>query len=233
VAGYLRHSIAESERLRALLAEFSRGTTAWLASVFPRYAAGWQLDRVSFRPEEEATRQLRTTARNDLLHVDAFPSRPTNGHRILRVFANVNPVEPRVWATSEPFGKLLARYGRQAGLPMAQGEGFVERLRRGALGLFRPGRQRRSPYDQFMLRFHNFLKFHEDFQEHSPKRFWKFPPESAWLALTDTTSHAALRGRYALEHSYFLAPETLVLPTESPPALLEKACGIPVLCRAA
>jgi hypothetical protein len=119
-AGFARSSAAQSERLRILLASFAQQATSWLARTLPRYARTWRLDRVSFRPEEEATRRLRLKARNDLLHVDAFPSRPTNGHRILRLFANVNLGEPRVWATSEPFGKLLERFGTQVGLPTAQ-----------------------------------------------------------------------------------------------------------------
>lgn len=40
------------------------------------------------------------------LHVDAFPTRPNYGERILRVFANVNPAGvPRAWRVGEPFGK--------------------------------------------------------------------------------------------------------------------------------
>jgi hypothetical protein len=42
-----------------------------------------------------------------------------------------------------------------------------------------------------------------------------------------------LRGRFALEHSYFLAPRSLALPAESPPALLGRACGRAVLDPAA
>src|SRR5205807_1350289 len=110
VAGFLRQQAGQAERLRHILSAFSRSATAWLAGTLPAYARAWRLDLVSFRPEEEATRRLRLKARNDLLHVDAFPSRPTHGHRILRLFANVNPTEPRVWMTSEPFAKLLERY---------------------------------------------------------------------------------------------------------------------------
>jgi hypothetical protein len=224
---------AEAERQRGLLASFSRTATDWLSRTLPRYARAWKLDRVSFRPEEEATRRLRQTARNDLLHVDAFPSRPSHGHRILRLFVNINPSEPRVWITSEPFARLLERYGREAGLPAAHDFGPVGWLRRGVFRLFRPGLAHRSAYDRFMLRFHNYLKANDDFQERSPKRLWNFAPGSCWLVFTDTASHAVLRGRYALEHSYFVAPEALALPTESPPALLERACGLPVLERAA
>ncbi|HLJ97834.1 MAG TPA: Kdo hydroxylase family protein [Gemmataceae bacterium] len=228
-AGFARISASQSERLRIVLATFAQQATSWLARTLPRYARTWRLDRVSFRPEEEATRRLRLKARNDLIHVDAFPSRPTNGHRILRLFVNINPSEPRIWATSEPFGKLLERFGRAAGFPTTPRAGWTRHV----LRLFRPGRMRRSPYDAFMLRFHDFLKANDEFQEHGPKRFWTFAPGSAWLAFTDVASHAVLRGRYALEHSYFVTPETLALPDESPPALLERACGMTVLNRAA
>jgi hypothetical protein len=223
---------APADRLGRLLAEFSSRATGWLSGVLPRYARGWQIDRVSYRPEEEATRRLRLTARNDLLHVDAFPSRPTNGYRILRLFANVNPTDARVWVTSEPFAKLLARYGQEAGLPGDPKGTWVTRCTQGVLSIFQRSRGR-SAYDVFMLRLHNYLKRNEHFQEYCPKRFWHFQPGSAWLVMTDTASHAVLRGRFALEHSYFVAPETLALPDESPAALLGRACGMGVLNRAA
>jgi hypothetical protein len=232
-SGFARRGPGQAERLRDLLADFSRTATAWLAQPFPGYAQAWRLDRVSYRPEEEALRKLRQTARNDLLHVDAFPSRPTNGHRILRLFVNVNPTEPRVWVTSDPFARLLERYGKAAGLPSKDGADWARRLGEQVVRIFHPNRPRRSAYDSFMLRFHDYLKAHDEFQERGPKRFWSFPPGSAWLAFTDACSHAVLRGRYALEHSYFVPPEALVLPEESPPALLARACGMEVLNRAA
>jgi len=231
--GFQKHSAAQATRLHDLFAAFARQATAWLANTFPCYARAWNLDRVSYRPEEEATRRLRWTARNDLLHVDAFPNRPTQGQRILRLFVNINPAEPRVWVTSDPFRVLLERYGQEAGLPRKQDFGLIHRLREGMLQLFRPGRPRRSVYDEFMVRFHNFLKANDDFQERCTKKVWTFPPNSCWLAFTDTASHAVLRGRYALEHSYFIAPEVLALPDESPPALLAQACGTWVLDSAA
>jgi hypothetical protein len=231
--GYLRQSAEQAERLRCLLADFACNATAWLAATLPRYAAAWKPDMVSYRPLEEATRKLRLKARNDLLHVDAFPTRPTNGWRILRCFVNVNPTEPRVWVTSDPFARLLERYGAAAGLPGKAGIEWVRRAKDGIVGLFRPGRPTRSAYDAFMLRLHDYLKANEDFQERGPKHFWKFPPGSAWLAITDTCSHAVLRGRFALEHSYFLAPHSLALPDESPSALLARMCGRAVLRPAA
>jgi 3-deoxy-D-manno-oct-2-ulosonic acid (Kdo) hydroxylase len=229
LGGFYRTSQANIERLHCLLADFQRKATAWLASKLPRYAKAWRLDQVSYRPEEEATRKLRLKSRNDLLHVDAFPSRPTNGQRILRLFVNINPSEPRVWCTSMPFKQLLQRYGGEAGLPGCASASWLRQVRRGVVGLFSPKIRNRSPYDQFMLRFHDFLKANDAFQVGGPKQYWSFPPGSTWIVFTDVASHAVLRGRYALEHSYFVAPESLALPDESPPALLERLCGRPVL----
>ncbi len=225
--GMLRRSAEQAERLRALLETFSRNVTHWAAEQLPNYARGWRPDQVSFRPVEEATRKLRLTARNDLLHVDAFPSRPTNGWRILRIFANVNLTEPRIWVTSDPFPRLLERFGPQVGLPTGPTLGW--QIRRTVDQLFHPGRPPRSGYDDFMLRFHDFLKLNEEFQERCRKRYWALAPGSAWMCFTDTVSHAALRGRYALEHSYFVPPDVLAFPELSPPSVLQRMCGKPVL----
>jgi hypothetical protein len=221
-AGFLRQSPEQAERLRGLLASFSTQVTSWLTTTLPHYARGWQLDRVSFRPEEEATRRLRLSARNDLLHIDAFPSRPTNGKRLLRFFVNVNPVDPRVWMTSDPFAVLFERYGEEAGLPGRYREPLRKRVLQSVTRLIHPQRPRRSPFDSFMLRFHDFLKRNEEFQEKCLKRFWSFPPGSAWMCFTDTVSHAVLRGRFALEHSYFVAEADLALPAESPAAIIAR-----------
>jgi len=229
VTNYHKRTPAQAERLHALLQNFAQQATAWLSTALPEYAGAWQLDRATLRPEEEATRRLRLTARNDLLHVDAFPTRPTNGRRILRLFANINPSEPRIWVTSEPFARLLERYGREVGLPARTGLPWSSRLHDHVGRLFDPSRPARSVYDDFMRRFHDFLKANNTFQEHCPKRYWTFPPGSVWVAFTDAVCHAVLRGRSALEHSYFVPPESLRMPAAAPAACLQRACGRPVL----
>jgi hypothetical protein len=233
VAGFRHHSTQQAQRLAGVMAAFSRQASQWLPKTLPRYAAAMQPDRTSFRPEEEAIRKLRQTARNDLLHIDAFPSRPTQGRRILRLFVNINPAEPRVWATSDTFAKILRDHGKHVGLPNLFTEGWAARLGQGFLSLFQPGSEKRTLYDRFMLRLHHYLKTNDTYQEQAPKRFWHFPPNTAWLVFTDGLSHAELRGRYALEHSFFISPDVLALPDESPAALLARACGLPVLPRAA
>jgi hypothetical protein len=221
------------ERLAALLAGFARGVQHWLAQAFPAYAAAVRPDRVSFRPAEEATRRLRLTARNDLLHLDAFPNRPSWGDRILRVFANVDSTDSRVWVTSEPFAVLLERYGTVAGLPGSRVGNWFGHLGWGALRALGSARRARCPYDAFMLRLHDYLKRSEEFQERGRKRLWHFPPGSAWMAFTDACSYGELRGRFALEHSFFIRPDGLLLPDEAPAALLQRFCAADVQPRAA
>ena len=201
----------DAERLRKLFAEFSRTTTEWLTKALPHYNADWQLDRISYRPEEEATRRLRHTSRNDLLHVDAFPGRPSQGRRSCRV-------RQRQSDRAAHLGHIVAVCGavgkvRRGGRPAAPGRRLVRPTAEGVVRLFRPAKVQRSAYDSFMLRFHDYLKRNEDFQERGPKRLWTFPPGSAWLAFTDTCSHSVLRGRYALEHSYFVSPQVLACRT--------------------
>jgi hypothetical protein len=233
VSGFRRCAAGQGRRLRMVLAAFAHSATAWLCGQLPRYAALWQPDRVSFRPEEEATRRLRPTARNDLLHIDAFPTRPSHGRRILRLFVNVNPSEPRVWVTSDTFDRLLERFGEAVGLPHGLDSGLGRRLSQGMLRLFQPDLPRPTEYDAFMLRFHDFLKLNDRFQERGRRRFWQFAPGSAWLLFADALSHAALRGRFALEQTYFVPTEALWWPERSPLGLLVRACGQPPLDRAA
>lgn len=232
-SGFVRQSPGETEQLHRLLGDFSRRATAWLADLLPRYAQAWQPDRASLRTEEEATRKVRLTARNDLLHFDAFPSRPTGGRRILRLFVNINPTDDRVWMTSDSFAKVLEKYGDDVGLPTDRPSTWVRRLRQGLLGLFQPNSLERTEYDAFMLRLHHFLKANDEFQERSPRHLLHFKPGNAWLLFSDAISHAELRGQHALEHSYFVPTEALTLPEEAPLSLLERKCGTVILPRAA
>src|SRR5579884_2095932 len=105
-----------------VLRSHSQRAIDFLRTLIPRYASAWHVDYASFRPQEEQGRDLPWKKRNDLLHVDAFPTRPTRGDLILRVFTNVNSQKARVWLTSEPFAWIAQRYGRDAGLEKYAGE---------------------------------------------------------------------------------------------------------------
>jgi len=213
----LRGAAGATDRALEVMRRFSEDMTAELARRLPSYARGWTPDQATLRPFEEQGRLLPTTARNDLLHVDAFPGRPAGRRCILRVFANIHPDRPRVWRVGPRFPELFARYGADAGLPGPVGTvGRVQRAIAGWLGL--PA-GRRTPYDEFMLRFHDHLKRRSELQQ-GPATRLEFAPGEVWAAFTDIASHAVESGQFALEHSYFVRGEDLRFPERSPAAVL-------------
>jgi 3-deoxy-D-manno-octulosonic acid hydroxylase-like protein len=215
----------EAARLKGILKAYSEWATQYLGELIPEYAGRWTRDFASYRPIEEKGRPARLTARNDLAHVDAFPTRPTHGDRILRVFTNINPSKGRVWITSETFEGLAERFARQVGIPKAAGGARVFGKMARALGI----RQwARSPYDAFMLRFHDFLKENGEFQRNCIKQQWEFPPGSCWICYTDMVSHAVLSGQFALEQTFLISRNAMALPEKSPIRILERICGHPL-----
>ena len=219
---------ADTERLRSVLAEYSRRAVEFAAGVLPDYARAWKVDYASFRPLEEEGRELPLRARNDLVHVDAFPTRPSGGDRILRVFTNVNPVAPRVWKSAGTFDDLAGRFAVSSGLlARARRPRLADLARRLGRAVGLPVAVR-SPYDRFMLSFHHFLKENRAFQEESEKATLSFPPGSTWMVFTDMVSHAVLSGRFALEQTFIVAREGLALPHRAPIAILERIAGAPM-----
>lgn len=209
-------------RLADLMEEFRRQATGWLGGILGSYAPAWQLGTATLRPEEEATRRLRFSQREDLLHIDPFPDGASRGRRLLRLFVNLNPTEPRVWATSDGLVRLLERFGDELGTPFQEHSSWAWQVRQGVLGLLDARQRGRSAADEFLVRLEGFLKANDHFQERGPKRFWHFAPGSAWLAMTDGLSHAVLRGRHALEMSLFIDPVTLALPELAPTRIVEQ-----------
>ncbi len=216
---------AEAEQLRRILRNYSQQASDFVNRVLAPYAHQWKLDYASFRPIEEKGRPARVHARNDLLHFDSFPTRPTNGARILRVFTNLNLSQKRVWLTSQTFEAFGPRFAAAAEVSKSfSGNAIVRGLRSIARALHLPGPQR-PPYDDFMHRCHNAMKEDAHFQATTPKNRWEFPPNSTWLAFTDCVSHAVLEGQYAIEQTFIVPQSALVLRERSPLAILEKFAG--------
>ena len=216
------------DRLRAILRGYSQRSTRFLGDLLSPYAGQWTLDFASYRPLEERGRPARLRARNDLPHVDAFPTRPTNGDRILRLFTNLNPAQNRVWITSQTFDVIGPRFAEALGLPRPQSRNpLLAAFRSIATAAHLPGAGR-SPYDDFMHRCHNAMKEDAAFQEGCPKQRWEFPPHSTWIVFTDFVSHAVLEGQYALEQTFIVAREAMLRPESSPLAILESLAGYPL-----
>jgi len=216
---------ATVERLHSILRNYSAQVTSFTAKLLAPYAGKWIIDFASFRPLEEAGRDLPLHKRNDLLHVDAFPSRPTRGGRILRVFTNLNPTKPRVWQVMQNFESLAKEHAEGTGLRKIAQESVTSRTVQGwieRLGFRSSGR---TPYDMFMLRFHDYLKENTEFQKNCPKIRLEFPPLSTWLVYTDGVAHAVMSGQYALEQTFLIPPKALVAPETAPYKVLEKIAG--------
>src|SRR5579883_1897833 len=215
----------QQQHLLAVMRDYSRTVIAFTASLLPEYAAAWKLDYASFRPLEESSRDLPLNKRNDLIHTDAFPSRPTNGDLILRVFTNIHPTKPRSWITTDAFPTVAAKYAKDAGLDrIASGPSFLNRsaklLRAAGLPVVP-----RTPYDRFMLHFHEYLKRNSDFQQSCPKYRFDFPAGSTWLAFTDVLPHSVQSGQHALEQTFIIARHSLANPDSAPVAVLERLCA--------
>ena len=217
---------AEAETVRPAMREYSRCALAFMKNILPDYARAWKVDYASFRSIEERGRELPLTKRNDLLHVDAFPTRPVFGDLILRCFTNVNPEQSREWLTSDPFAKLASEEAANAGLARyAESAGStLHKFRRGLTKtLARTGVPvvDRSPYDAFMLHFHDWLKGNRDYQENCPKYRFSLPPGSTWLVFTDMVPHAVLGGRLAFEQTVIVSRDSRENPGRAPSAILE------------
>ncbi|HEY6333797.1 MAG TPA: Kdo hydroxylase family protein [Blastocatellia bacterium] len=219
---------ADIGQLKTIVRGYSGLVTEFLTGFLAPYAGKWSLDFASFRPIEEDGRDLPHRKRNDLLHVDAFPTRPTKGARILRVFTNINPTAVRVWNTTGGFDKLAQGYAMDAGLGrIARGrsESGLGRMARGVLTGLGIRAADRSDYDAFMIKFHNYLKENAEFQRGCEKERIEFPPGCMWLVFTDAVAHAVLSGRFALEQTYIVPREALLRPESAPISVLEKLCG--------
>jgi hypothetical protein len=204
--------------LTAMVARFASDASALIAALFPRYAQHLTRARTSYRPHGAASRAVSWRKDDTRLHVDAFPSRPNRGVRILRVFCNVNSNgEDRVWRVGEGFEPMAQRF-----LPdvraMLPGEAAV-------LAALRVTKSPRSEYDHLMLGLHDAAKSDLGYQRTSPQREVRFAPGTTWICFSDQVMHAASSGQYMLEQTTHLPIEALYEPQRSPLAVLERITG--------
>jgi len=206
------------ELLKEMMARYAEFARDLVHAIAPGYARGLRQGRTSFRPAEIAGRETSWRKDDRRLHVDAFPSTPTQGARILRVFMNVDQAgTPRQWRVGPDFESyarnFLPRVGR---LPVGAAT---------VLAWTGITKTRRSGYDQVMLGLHDAAKRDTEWQASAPARDVSFLPGQVWMVFTDQTPHAALAGRNALEQSFYVAPEVMTVPEQSPLAVLSRLTG--------
>lgn len=204
--------------LRDMLKRYAEQTHALVLSLFPGYDKALKLGATSFRPVEAQGRKQSTRHDDTLLHVDAFPSRPSAGQRIMRVFTNVHPGDKaRVWRVGEPFEAVAKRFLPKIAAPLPGSAALMN-----LVGLTKA---RRTPADHYMLKLHDTMKFDAAYQRDCPRQQVEFRPGTTWMVFTDQVSHAAISGQHALEQTFTLDIAGMVHPETSPLRVLERLKG--------
>ena len=219
--GLLRGSgadAAQQQVLRGLIERYARQSAAMLRALLPGYQSGLRQGRTSFRPAEIAGRTTSWRKDDTRLHVDSFPSTPTQGRRILRVFTNINPHgHGRHWRLGESFAEVAQRFVPSIPRPLPGAAVMFE--------LLHITKTRRSAYDHYMLRLHDGMKADLRYQAEAAQTTHVFPPACTWIVYTDQASHAATRGQYALEQTYYLDVAAMGDPARAPLAVLQRLLG--------
>ncbi len=204
--------------IESLLRRFGDWARATVVDLAPRYVDALEAGRASLRLRDAADAPLSARKDDRRLHVDAFASQPTGGRRILRVFANINPWgEPRLWRVAEPFEVHARRF-----LPRLRDLWPGESQILNALGLTRG---RRTRYDALMLGLHDAAKGDLDYQREANATDIAFAAGESWVVFTDSAVHAALKGRFALEQTFYLPVEAMAAPGAAPLRVLERLTG--------
>jgi len=208
---------AERLELAAMIGRFARDASALVTAVFPRYAPYVKRARTSYRPQPAVGRDVSWRKDDSRLHVDAFPSRPNRGERILRVFSNVNPAADRVWRVGEPFETMARTFLPAIPRPIP---GSAT-----ALAALFVTKGRRTEYDHLMLQLHDRAKADLGYQRDCVQETVRFAPGTTWLCFSDQVMHAAASGQYMLEQTIHLPVSALYDPARSPLAILERLTG--------
>ncbi|HEX3429814.1 MAG TPA: Kdo hydroxylase family protein [Rhizomicrobium sp.] len=208
----------QAELLKTMIERYAQAAARLISALIPTYATHLQRASTSYRPVEIAGRPASAIYDDTRLHVDAFPSRPMRGRRILRVFSNVNPAgAPRVWQIGEDFEIMARRF-----LPGAHEGSRAWAHILAAVGVTKGVRSR---YDDLMLALHDGAKRDDDYQRTSPQSEIAFPSGSTWICYTDQVMHAALAGQYVLEQTFHVDVGAMVAPERAPLRVLERLRG--------
>jgi hypothetical protein len=208
----------EITALTEMVARFSQQAESLVEGLFPNYRGHLHKGFTSYRPAHVETRVTSWRKDDTRLHVDSFPSNPTGGLRLLRVFTNINPEgAARVWRIGEPFEAHAKRFLPQS-KPLWPGQAWLLKK----LGLTK---SKRSPYDQLMGQLHDLGKHDVDYQKNSPQMTLEIPPGATWVVFSDQVLHAVMSGQYMLEQTFYIQPEHLKDPSRGPLSILERLTG--------
>ena len=197
-----------------LVGGFHDAATSLIAALAPGYSARMRQAPASLRLQQVEGRASSWRQDDSRLHIDAFPSRPNRGERILRVFRNINPnAVPRVWRVGEPFPDVAKRF--RAKLPPYRRWQAQAQHRIGVT------KSLRSPYDHIMMHLHDLMKADLDYQRSCPQQTVAFAAGCTWVCFSDQTSHAVMSGQFMLEQTLHPAVAVMQDASKAPLSVLE------------
>jgi len=206
-----RVSAAAAPEVQAMMARFGVWAGELIGSLFPRYEAALERDRITYRPHGRRSTQA--------LHIDSAYGYPTQGRGMLRLFCNIDPGgRPRVWQVGEPFTPFAERF-----LPIAQPRrpGRAAALLR-HLGIVHGSK---TAYDQLVADLRRIAKHDPEYQSSAPRRIVEFPSGSSWFAITDLVLHGAVSGQQSLDQTFLLPVAAMADPGRSSLRILERLTG--------
>ena len=204
--------------LTNLVTRFRTLASCLVDQLFPAYRGKLQEGFTSYRPARVETRVTSWRKDDTRLHIDSFPSNPTGGLRLLRVFSNIHPGDlPRTWRVGEPFKDYAKKFLPNT-RPLFPGQAT-------ALSLLGLTKSRRTEYDHLMGQLHDLGKQDLDYQSRSPQIRFDFPPGSTWVVFSDQVLHAVMAGQFMLEQTFYLKPQDLLDPSKGPLSVLENLTG--------
>jgi hypothetical protein len=212
-----RYMEAERDELLRMLQRYYNLASDLLKALCPVYCDHLRAGFTSFRPAEIAGRNTSWRHDDTRLHVDAFPSRPMQGLRILRVFSNVNPQTPRVWRVGEKFEQAAAHFLPAIKAPQPTTAALLHWLRITKI--------RRTGYDHYMLGIHDRMKADRGYQSRVAQTQLAIAPGTTWACFTDSVSHAAMSGQFAFEQTFYLPIGGMKDQERSPLRVLERLTG--------
>ncbi|CAI1555723.1 Protein of uncharacterised function (DUF2843) [Serratia liquefaciens] len=215
---------AQQPQVETLLSRYYQACLQLVATVLPHYQQALHSPVNTLRLHPVAAWRKTSSWRKDdsRLHVDAFPSRPNYGERILRIFTNINPNgELRQWRIGEPFPQLAQRFMPRLGRYSPLNSWLQHKV-----GITK---RRRSHYDHLMLQLHDAMKADQHYQQQGPQLALDLPPGSSWICFSDQTPHAAMAGQFMLEQTFLLPVTAMKNPQQSPLKVLETLLHQPLI----
>lgn len=208
-------------KVHQLMMRFRAQTIELVNALAPGYGTGLQSTGTELRfltiPGSMPVKRKDET----LLHVDAMPSRPNNGARILRIYCNVNPTgQPWMWRVGEPF-EAMARHMLRHVKPYRAWQAQI---------LYRLWltKSLRTEYDHTMVQLHDAMKTDLEYQQVCPQQRVDFAAGGTWMCFTDQASHAYVGEEVTLEQTMHLSLDAMQEPLRAPVRVLERLVGYPL-----